>query len=142
MGTRRDWLAFVLAGSLFIGCERHEEDESGTGSRECVEVFYNALIQQDWMRAYATLDPGNQKADSLQQFSRLAHSYRRNLGFEPETLHIQSCQERGQEAIAHVVLTGRDGDRERRYKDAVTLRRYDAGWRIVLPKNFGRQNKR
>jgi hypothetical protein len=67
----------------------------------------------------------------------LAQAYRRNLGFEPEELHVQSCEEKGTEAIAHVVLTGRNGSHQRRYKDAVVLRPSADGWKILLPIYFG-----
>ena len=73
--------------------------------------------------------------------ARLARDYRAGLGFEPEELHLRACQEHDSEAIAHVVLTGRNADQERRYKDAVTLRRFDDGWRVLLSPTFGRIKK-
>jgi hypothetical protein len=134
-------LGALLAGSLLFGCSR-VQDDPGTGAKECVQKFFQAIIEEDWQRAYENIAPENQKVARLEQFTRLARGYRVSLGFEPAEIHIQACQENGSGAIAHVVLTGRKADQERRYKDAVTLRRYDAGWRIVLPKNFGRQSKR
>jgi hypothetical protein len=141
MKHRVRFLGASLAGSLLFGCSQ-VQDEPGTGARECVQAFFQAIIEEDWQRAYGNLAPENQKATTLEQFARLARDYRAGLGFEPEEIHIRACQEHGPEAIAHVVLTGRNADEERRYKDAATLRRYDNGWRVVLPKNFGRQNKR
>jgi hypothetical protein len=132
----------LLIGGFLMGCGRVQEDFPGTGAKQCVLEFYQALIQQDWPSAYATLDPRNQKAHTPEQFSRLAQSFRGTLGFEPESIHIQACQEHGPEAMAHVVLTGRNADQERRFKDAVALRRGDEGWRITLPATFGRVKKR
>ncbi len=115
------------------------QSDPGTGAKECVQ---KSIIEEDWQRAYENLAPENQKAATLEQFARLARDYRAGLGFEPEELHLRACQEHDSQAIAHVVLTGRNADQERRYKDAVTSRRCDNGWRVVLSKNFGRQNKR
>jgi hypothetical protein len=105
-------------------------------------VYYDALIQQDWPKAYAALDPASQRRCSSQQFGQLARSYRSSLGFEPNAVHVRACDERGTEATAHVVLTGRAATKDGRYMDAVTLRRGDDGWHVVLPPNFGRANKR
>jgi hypothetical protein len=69
----------------------------------------------------------------------LAQSYRNGLGFEPEAIHIQTCEERGTEAIAHIVLTGQAATEEHHYKDAVALRQNGEGWRVLLPPNFGRR---
>jgi hypothetical protein len=104
-------------------------------------VYYEAILQQDWPKAYAALDPQSRGRFSQQQFSVLARNYRSSLGFEPEEIHVRACEEQGAEAIAHVVLTGRTGTQERRYKDAVTLRRGDDAWRLILPRNFGRAKK-
>jgi hypothetical protein len=134
-------LGTLLAGSFLFGCSRTQPDP-GTGAKECVQKFFQAIIEEDWQKAYGNTAPENQKANTLEQFARLARNYRAGLGFEPEEIHVHACQEHDQEAIAHVVLTGRTADQERRYKDAATLRRCDNGWRVVLPKNFGRQNKR
>jgi len=131
----------LLAGILIVGCNRRPNYVENTGSKDCVQTFYQALIRQDWTRAYSVLDAKQQKAHSLEQFSRLAQSYRNGLGFDPEAIHIQACQEHGSEAMAHVVLEGQRGDLRRRYKDAVTLRRENQGWRIVLSSNFGRIKK-
>jgi hypothetical protein len=135
--NRRAGLGALLAGSFLLGCNQVPED-SGSGAKECVRDFFQAIISEDWQIAYGKLTPESHKAVTLEQFSGLAVTYRSKLGFEPNAFHIQSCQEQGRDAIAHVVLTGRSTDRERRYKDAITLRRCDDGWRIVLPWNFGK----
>jgi hypothetical protein len=136
------WFCILLVGVSLIGCARAPDETPGTGAKECVQGYYEAIIQQDWPKAYAALDPQSQKGCGSQQFSRLAQSYRAALGFEPGAVHIRACEERGTEATAHVVLTGRAATQERRYKDAITLRRSDEGWRVILPQNFGRARKR
>jgi hypothetical protein len=64
---------------------------------------------------------------------------RRALRFEPEGIHVRSCEERATEAIAHVVLTGRGKSQARRYRDGITLRHTDEGWRVVLLQSFGQK---
>jgi hypothetical protein len=72
----------------------------------------------------------------------LTKRYRRDLGFEPDAIYCRACEERGPDATAHIVLTGRTTTEESRHKDAVALRRGDDGWQIVLPANFGQSKKR
>jgi hypothetical protein len=142
MAIQRPSLCVLLVGGLLIGCSRSPEQPPGTGAKECVQGYFEALIRQDWSRAYASLDPASQKRSTSQQFNRLAQTYHSNLGFEPDAVHVGACEERGAEATAHVVLTGRAGTKSHRYKDAVTLRRDDDGWHVVLPPNFGQGRKR
>jgi len=140
MNPRVRFVGVFLAGCLFFGCGRVQNDP-GTGAKECVQSFFQAIINEDWRTAYGDIAPGSPKAATLEQFAPLARGYRINLGFEPDELHIQSCQEHGQEAIAHLILTGRNVDQARRYKDAIKLRRSDDGWRIVLSRTFGQRKK-
>lgn len=132
----RNWVWIILLAVL-PGCSRTPAPPAGTGAREKVHQFYEGLLRQDWEQAYDALHPESKKRLTPAQFTRLAQAYRRHLGFDPEELHIQSCDEKGEEAIAHVVLTGRDASRSRRYKDAVALRRSAEGWRVILPSTFG-----
>ena len=136
------WLLGLLVGGLLTGCSRSPDQPPGTGARECAQAYYEALIQQDWPKAYAALDPQSQRRCASAQFSRLAQSYRSGLGFEPDAVQVWACDERGVEATAHVVLTGRTATKGHRYKDAVILHRGDDGWRVVLPSNFGQGKKR
>lgn len=73
----------------------------------------------------------------VDRFAALARAYRLGLGFDPAAVHISSCDEHGDIAIAHVTLTGA-GSHRHRYKDAVTLRREPEGWRVELATTFGR----
>jgi hypothetical protein len=125
-------LALVL-----VGCSRSVQQPAGTGARDRCQAYYEALIRRDWATAYAALDSHEQQRCNAQQFSRLAETYRANLGFEPDMVRIQACDEQGNEATAHVVLSGRTGAKAQRYKDAVALRRGDNGWHVVLSANFG-----
>jgi hypothetical protein len=134
-------LACVLAVVL-AGCSGSPQQPPGTGAKECVQAYYEALIQQDWPMAYAALDPQVQRRCNSQQFSQLARNYRSSLSFELLAVKVWACEERGTEATAHVTLTGRGAKKEARYKDGVTLHRGDGGWRVVLPPNFGRSNQR
>jgi hypothetical protein len=136
---RRRW--GLLFGLVLIGCGPLPQEPVETGASACVRSFYEALLRKDWPKAYAALDAPSQKRYSAQQFPQLAQSYRTNLGFEPEAVQVQACEERGPEATAHVVLTGHSATHYRRYKDAITLRR-GADWRVVLPSNFGQTRKR
>jgi hypothetical protein len=142
MTVQRRLLWVLLIGGLPIGCSRSPEQLPGTGARESTQAYYQAVIQQDWPKAYLALDPQSQQRISSQQFSRLAQNYRSGLGFEPDAVHVRACEERGTDATAHVVLTGQAGKKSQRYKDAVTLRRGDSGWRVVLPANYGQARKR
>jgi hypothetical protein len=128
-------LATLLA---LAGCARTPAPGPGTGAAEAARDFFEALVGRDWARAYSGLHPDSRARCDPARFAGLAGAYRRALGFEPDGVRLRSCQEQGERAIAHVVLTGRGGPRRRSFKDAVTLRRTPEGWRVVLPANFGR----
>jgi hypothetical protein len=132
--------ALVLLVVVLAGCGGTPAPPEGTGAREVVREFYEALLQRDWPRAYATLHADSRRLLSQQEFGRLAEAYQRDLGFTPEEFHIQSCDEKGTEASAHVVLIGHAATKQRRYKDAVALR-HSEGWRVVLPGSFGRNRR-
>jgi hypothetical protein len=137
--SARLWAFLALLAGV-CGCSpTPAESPAGTGASEALKSYYEGLIRQDWQQAYRVLDPDNQKRWALQEFTRLAQAYRSSLGFEPEELHLQSCEEKGSEAIAHVILTGHNAVKEIRYKDAVVLRHGADGWRVVLPATFGRK---
>jgi hypothetical protein len=99
--------------------------------------FFTALKDQDWPGAYAALHADGRKRLALEEFTRRAQRYRNAIGFEPTAAHVRSCEERGDEAVAHVSLTGQAGGRQRFHKEAVTLRRGPEGWGVVLPPRFG-----
>jgi hypothetical protein len=109
----------------------------GTGAREAAAGYFEALVRKDWPAAYALLAPESQKRVGAEQFARLAEAYRRGLGLEPETVHVNACDEHGSEAVAHVTLSGQ-GQKRHQFKDAASLRKDDFGWRIVLSPKFGK----
>src|SRR5262249_17002382 len=74
-------------------CERTPRPPSGTGAQETVRSYFEGIIQQNWQQAYSALDPASKKRTTLQAFTGLAQTYRRNLGFNPEELRVQSCDE-------------------------------------------------
>jgi hypothetical protein len=100
-----------------------------------------ALSQKDWQQAYSLLSAKSRERTSLEQFRRLAQDYRAGLRFEPSSVHIRACEEQGERAIAHLVLTGRAPSGQRSYKDAVEVIRDRGAWAVVLPANFGRPRK-
>jgi hypothetical protein len=108
-----------------------------TGSRAAVQTYFDALVRRDWPAAYAALHPDSRRRLSLEQFTRAADNHRRAFGFEPEEARLNSCEEHDAEATAHVLLTGSAGGKTLTAKDAVALKHSDAGWGVVLPRNFG-----
>jgi hypothetical protein len=51
---------------------------------------------------------------------------------------VRSCEEHGDEAVAHVVFAGKTASGTRSFKDGLTLRRGATGWGVVLPPGFGK----
>ena len=109
-----------------------------TGAEDAVVDFFGGLTNSDAQRAYGVLDGDSKQRISAAQFSPLAQAYFRKLGYRVKRIHISSCEEREESATAHVVLIGHAAGHLRRFEDAVTLRRRDGRWGIVLPANFGR----
>lgn len=128
----------LLTGAL-AGCGRVPAAPAGSGAREVVEAYHAALLRHDWPAAYASLHPDTRKRHGPEQFARLARQHLHDLGFEPTEAHVRSCEERGAEASARVLYVGRTDSGPKTYKDALVLRRGEAGWGIVLPSNFGRR---
>jgi hypothetical protein len=137
----RHHICWALVATV-IGCARSPEPVPGTGAKECVHRYYEALVQRDWSTAYAALDAESQTRRSLNRFTELAQSYLASIGFEPEKVQLWNCEERDAEATARVVFRGRAASQGRRYNEAVTLQRSDDGWQVVLPLNFGTVKKR
>jgi hypothetical protein len=119
------------------GCRSSPTAPTDTGSRAAVQTYFDALVLRDWPAAYGALHPDSRKRLTPDQFARAAEGHRRALGFEPEEVHLNSCEEHGAEAIAHVLLTGHASGKAMTYKDAVVVKQGDAGWGIMLPRNFG-----
>lgn len=126
---------------VLTGCRREPSAEpTDTGSREAALVFYQAIIKRDWKTAHGELHQIQQL--SLEDFVALAEAYRGQLGFQPAEVRVRACEERGEEAIAHVTLAGRNEKQTQRYRDGVTLRREAGRWRVILPASFGKDKRR
>jgi hypothetical protein len=123
--------ALLLAG--LVGCGPALPTTPRTGAEETARDYFEALRQADWTGAYGKLDPESRAHLNGEVFARTGADYRQRLGFEPETLHIRSCQERGDEATAHIVFAGHADGQYRQFKDAAVLRRSASGWGVVLP---------
>src|SRR5262245_7167342 len=100
----RGWAGLLLLAGL-AGCSRTPEPPTGTGAKEAVRSYFEALMRRDWQQAYAALHPDSRKRYTPEQFALLAQAYRQNLGFEPQELHVRSCEEQGARAIAHIAFT-------------------------------------
>jgi hypothetical protein len=138
---RRRCGAWVLVAAVALaGCGRSDvpPPRVSTGAEDAARAYFEALVSRDWPAAYQALDAKSRAGCDGDRFARLAEAYRRGLGFEPTAVHVQSCDERGDEAVAHVNLEGRAGESPRVYRDAVGLRRGPAGWGVVLPDRFGK----
>jgi hypothetical protein len=136
------WAWTVLALGVLAGCGRGPAQSPDTGAADAARGYYEAVLRQDWARAYAALGPEARARWSAAEFTRRARAYRRKIGFDPEAVRVRACEEDGPKAIAHVLITGRAGGRQRVYKDAITLRQSGIAWGVVLPRDFGRQGRR
>jgi hypothetical protein len=140
MGLGRICTFAALALSL-LGCGKAPPEPvvADTGAKQAVQDFTEAIIRRDWPAAYALLLPETAQRMTPNQFAAAAESYRRNLGFDPQKIHLRSCEEHDAEAIAHVVFMPGTSHNRQTYRDGFTLRRVEDTWRIVLPSNFGRK---
>ncbi len=120
------------------GCGGVPTPVTDTGAKAAAQEFFEAVVRRDANRAYAVLHPDSQKRWPQARFSSAVETYRRKLRFEPEKVVVRSCEEQGDQAVAHVVITGHGSSRHQRYQDGTVLRKGPDGWRVVLPANFGR----
>ncbi|HEV3448319.1 MAG TPA: hypothetical protein VG099_27025 [Gemmataceae bacterium] len=120
------------------GCSSQAPLPEGTGAAEAAQEFYQAMLREDWASAYAALDPASRQHLSEQEFARQGRAQRTALGFEPKELHVRSCQEQNDGAIAHIVVVGEAPAGPRVYKDDVVLHRGASGWGVRLSSHFGR----
>jgi hypothetical protein len=137
------WSAWgwLLPAALAAGCGGKAAPPPSEAAATALR-FFTALKDQDWPAAYAALHSDGRKRVTLAEFTERARRYRQGLGFEPTAGHVRSCDERGDEAVAHVSLTGQSGGHQRFHKDAVALRRGPEGWGVVLPPRFGQPRAR
>src|SRR5438105_2823170 len=99
------WAGLLLLPAL-AGCGPAEPTTPHTGAEEAARDYYQAIRLRDWRRAYGLLHPDSRGRWQADGFARVAEDYRRRIGFEPEAVHVRSCEEQGDEAKAHVVFEG------------------------------------
>jgi hypothetical protein len=128
----------VLAIAALAGCGPALPTTPHTGAEEAVRGYYEAIRLGDWGHAYDLLHPDTRRRWTAEGFARVGTEYRRRIGFEPEALHVRSCEEQGDEAKAHIVFEGHATGKQKQFKDAAELRRSASGWGVVLPQSFGR----
>ncbi|QJW99182.1 hypothetical protein [Frigoriglobus tundricola] len=127
----------LLAVALLAGCRRPPEERPiDTGARDAARVFFEAIGRRDWGTAHAALNGDSRRTCSRDELARRGEVYLKRVGFDAFTARAPVCEERGDEATAHMVLTGA-GHARREYKDAVIVRRRDGKWGVVLPVRFG-----
>ena len=131
------WARGVAEMILLAGCGRVPEAPAGTGAEQVARDYYEALLRRDWPAAHALLLPESRRKCRPAEFADRGRRFVRKLGFEPKELRVRSCEEHGDEAVAHVVLTGSKGGKRHSARDGLRLRRGEAGWGIVLPPRFG-----
>ena len=124
----------ALAACLPIGgCHKSPPPRpAGTGAREAVLAFCEAVRHRDWPSAYSLLHSDVRGKCTEAQFADRANQYRSSLGFEPEEVHVGACQEQADAATAHVTWTGWAAAHHRKFKDSLEVRRTDGGWAVML----------
>lgn len=134
-GVRR-WFGCLML--TLPACSLDTPRPVDTGSRQTAVGFYEALFEHNWRRAYDVLDADSRAKCSGEQFARWAANYLQRLGFEPRAVRVQACEEQGTRAVAHLVLTGHDAKKHRRFREGVELRRDAERWHVVLPSALSR----
>jgi hypothetical protein len=130
----------ILMAIVVVGCGPNS-GAKGTGSVQTAQDYFDAVRRCDWPHAFELLDPESQARYPASQFAKLAMAQHSELGFEPNHVHVRACEEHGDEAVAHVVLSGPGPAGRRFYKEAISLRQTPAGWRVLLPPNFGQPTR-
>jgi hypothetical protein len=131
------WLAWpLLACLLLAGCGR-SPPPAGTGAEAVARRYAAALLRQDWAGAHAALHPESRAWCRVEQFARRGQDHRRGMGFEPRSVRLRSCEERGEDAVARFAFAGSSPGRQRFFKEAVVLRLSPEGWGVVLSPRFG-----
>jgi len=134
--VRWSWACVVVLAAG--GCGGGSEQPADTGAKDAARAFADAIARQDWEKAYDGVYEEGRRRLSRDEFARLARQYRRDLGFDPASVQVRSCEEQGDEAKAHIVFSGQAKGGSRQFRDSVLLRRGAEGWGVVLPRRFGR----
>lgn len=132
-------LLLLAASAALAGCGKTAPPAAtGTGAREEAQQFFEGIIQRDWSRAYTTLLPEIRFRLPQDRFARLGEQSLQRIGFTVNSIHFKACEEKGEQAIAHVFLLGRDQQKPRRYQESLVLRRTAEGWKVMLPSSFNK----
>jgi hypothetical protein len=134
--TSRYFLLAIFPFAL-ISCQSASAP-AGTGAREVVVTFFEALAQEDWTTAYAQVHADSRKQTDRAAFERQARAYRKQLGFALGKVNVRSCDEQGDKAVAQIILGDASGSAKHRYHEGAILRPSADGWKIVLPERFGK----
>lgn len=132
----RSFLLF-LALSMMAGCGGAAPTSTGTGARETATSFFEAITRQNWEEAYKSLHGDSRKVLSLADFSNRGKNYRKGLGFELGKVVVRLCEEQGDKANAHLVLSDANDSRKNSFREAVLLRKDRDRWGVILSPNFG-----
>jgi hypothetical protein len=133
----RRCVTLIFMALLLGGCQGANPSPQGTGAKETAQRYYEAIIQQDWAKAYSTLHPDTSRNINLEQFTASAKRFRQRIGFEPGQTFVRSCDEQAQSAMAHIVICGQPPHTHLQFMDAIAMHRTEGGWAVVLPENFG-----
>jgi hypothetical protein len=112
-----------------------------TGAGAKATEFFEALLHEDWQRAYASLDADSKAWCSGEKFADLARHHREQIGFTPTEVHV-GANENGDTAAAVANFRGLSGTSIKHSSDGTALRRTGDGWAVVLRANFGRDAAR
>ena len=134
ISARTSCVALTLA---LGGCSGAAPTPVDTGAKAVVREFCDAVLQRNWKQAHVLLDAESQARWSPAQFVRVGDAYRRQIGFEPTKVHIRSCDEQDDKAIARVAFGAGTSHSHQHFKDGLLLRKANDVWRISLPPSFG-----
>ena len=127
----------ILAALFASGCGSESSERVDTGSTQVAQNFFTALREQQWDLAYDLVHIDCKVRVGGAQFRQLAGAYRKQIGFEPESVVVRSCEESGGEAKAHIAFRGRAGTDQKFFKDAIRLKQQGEKWFVVLSSTFG-----
>ncbi|MFL5342070.1 MAG: hypothetical protein ACJ8F7_18145 [Gemmataceae bacterium] len=130
---RRGWFLIAV---LAAGCAKpgaSAPSEAGA----VAQAYFDAIVRQDWPAAYSHLHADAKSRWQSDAFRSAAEHFRRHLGAQPESVHLSSCEEHGDEAVAHLLIVGHANGKPHTLREAVALRRSTSGWGVVPPPRFG-----
>jgi hypothetical protein len=130
----------LVAIALAVGgCEKlpPAPPKTDTGAQQVAETFFAALVREDWIAAYQTLDPDSRARISKEQFVGRAQAAMKLIDFVPTEVNV-AVSEAGKQASAIAVYRGVAGASSKQYRDGTALKRTERGWAVVLRHNFGK----